>query len=204
MEHLEFLVEEPSMESALRQIVPKVLGPAQSFLIHPHQGKPDLLNNLVGRLRAYRRWLPPSFGVVVVIDEDRQDCEELKRRLEDAAQRVGLVTRTRNRSAFQVINWIAIEELEAWLLGDADALEAIYPGTGRIIAQRRDLHDPDRVRGGTWEALEDVLEKAGHRGGLRKIEAARAVSARMEVERNRSRSFQGLVRALRDTTRVAN
>ena len=193
------------MEAALMAIVPKVLGTAQSFSIHAHQGKLDLLTKLVARLRAYRRWLLPTFGVVVIIDEDRQDCKALKRRLEDAAHEARLVTRARNRNAFEVINWIAIEELEAWFLGDADALEATYPGTRRIIARRRDLRDPDRVGGGTWEALEAVLQAAGyHRGGLRKIEAARAVAQRMNLERNQSRSSQGLVRALRDTVEAAN
>jgi hypothetical protein len=159
-----------------------------------------LLNKLPSRLQAYRRWLPQEYGLVVVTDEDRHDCEEIKETLEASARAAGFLTRRRNRQAFQVVSWIAVEELEAWFLGDVDALEAAYPGTRRLVAGRREFRDPDQVKGGTWEALERVLNRAGHhRGGFRKIEAARAISAHMEPQRNRSTSFRGFVRALLDT-----
>ena len=190
------------MEAALTTLVPRLLGEDQSFLVHPHQGKRDLLHKLPSRLRAYRRWLPQDYGLVVVTDEDRQNCEAIKETREAAALEADLVTRRRNRQAFQVVSWIAVEELEAWFLGDVDALEAAYPGTRRLVGRHRDFRDPDQVRGGTWEALERVLNRAGHhRGGLRKIEAARAISAHMEPQRNRSNSFRGFVRALLDTRR---
>ena len=41
--HIEFLVEEPSAEAALKNLVPKISGQDVSFMIHPHQGKQDLL-----------------------------------------------------------------------------------------------------------------------------------------------------------------
>ncbi len=61
MEHLEFLVEEASMETALAVLGPRILDPTPIFRIHPHQGKPDLLQKLPGRLRGYRPWLPADY-----------------------------------------------------------------------------------------------------------------------------------------------
>ena len=51
--------------------------------------------------------------------------------------------------------------------------------------------DPDAITGGTWEALERLLQKAGYfKTGLRKIEAARSIAAHMDPTRNTSQSFQ--------------
>jgi hypothetical protein len=56
--HIEFLVEEPSAEVALLNILPKVFEPTTSFAIHPYQGKQDLLRKLPSRFRGYKAWLP--------------------------------------------------------------------------------------------------------------------------------------------------
>ena len=38
--------------------------------------------------------------------------------------------------------------------------------------------DPDAIKGGTWEAMERELQRAGYfKSGLAKIEAARVISA---------------------------
>jgi hypothetical protein len=43
--HVEFLVEEPSAEAALQNLLPKIVGNVATFTIHPYQGKPDLFKN---------------------------------------------------------------------------------------------------------------------------------------------------------------
>ena len=52
MTHLEILVEESSVEAALQNLLPRILGEAVSFSIHPFQGKRDLLKKLAARLRG--------------------------------------------------------------------------------------------------------------------------------------------------------
>ena len=59
VEHVEFLVEEPSMEAALRLLVPKMVGEL-SFAVHAHQGKVDLLDRLLERLCGYAYWIPAT------------------------------------------------------------------------------------------------------------------------------------------------
>ena len=49
--HLELLVEEPSMEVFLRELLPRILSADCDFEIHPFQGKLNLLGNLENRLK---------------------------------------------------------------------------------------------------------------------------------------------------------
>jgi len=83
-----------------------------------------------------------------------------------------------------------MEELEAWFLGDVDALRQAYPGVPRFLHRKARYRDPDSVKGGTWEAMEQVLRRSGYfKEGLRKIEAARHIARKMDPARNRSKSF---------------
>lgn len=190
VEHVVLLVEERSMEAALRAFLPGVLGEV-GFEVYPFQGKGDLLQELPKRLRGYAAWLPPSWRIVVVVDRDDDDCEQLKRELDDMARDAGLTVRGGSGQApWQVVNRLAIEELEAWFFGDWAAVRAAYPRVPATIPSKQPYRAPDDIRGGTWEALERVLQGAGYfASGLRKIEAAREIAARMEPSRNRSPSF---------------
>ena len=201
--HIEFLVEEQSAEAALENLVPTIVGSEIDFNIRSFQGKPDLLAKLPERLRGYRQWLPEDWRIVVLLDVDNEDCRVLKEKLEKMAFNAGLTTKTAAGGArFQVLNRIAIEELEAWFIGDEEALRAAYPRVEKNLAQKEKYRDPDAIAGGTWETLERLLQKGGYfRGGLGKVTAAREISQHMVPERNRSRSFQifrdGLLVAVR-------
>ena len=59
--HLELLVEEPSMEAFLRSLLPRLLPHDRSFEVHSFQGKSDLLGKLQARLRGYAKWLPDNW-----------------------------------------------------------------------------------------------------------------------------------------------
>jgi hypothetical protein len=201
--HIEFLVEEPSAEAALLNILPKVLEPTTSFVIHPYQGKQDLLKKLPSRFRGYKAWLPRDWRIVVLIDADDEDCRQLKARLEDISRDSDLLTKsvTGNPSNFQVLNRLAIEELEAWFFEDVEALHSTYPRISLNLRNKAKYRDPDSIAGGTWEALERELKRAGYySGGLSKISAAREISLHMVPERNRSHSFQVFRQGLLEIT----
>jgi hypothetical protein len=192
IDHIELLVEESSTEAALRALLPRFLE-GVSFEIHPHQGKPDLLAKLPGRLRGYARFLPNTARVVVLVDRDNDDCVELKERMiaTEAASR--LIRDGR----FAVVNRIAIEELEAWFFGDWQAVLNAYPRVKSTIPQKSGYRDPDAIAGGTWEAFERILRAAGYmKGGLRKTEAARKIGGFLDPVRNSSVSFQHFWRGL--------
>ena len=134
VEHVEVLVEEPSMEAALRALLPRLLGEV-SFEVYLHQGKQDLLKRLPDRLRGYAKWLPPSYRVVVVVDRDNEDCRKLKTQLETMAAEAGLVTRAASKE----------RKIEA----------------ARAIAAHM---DPDRNRSPSFCALRDVLREIAGEG----------------------------------------
>lgn len=202
--HIECLVEEPSAEAALQVLIPRILGVEHSFAIHAFQGKQDLLSSLPGELQGYAHWLPHDWCIIVLVDRDDDDCRDLKDRLESHAVQAGLRTRaTAVASAAQVVNRIAVEELEAWFLGDMEALAMAFPGVPATLASKSTYRNPDALRGGTAERLERVLQKAGYyRAGLAKIDCARRVAPHMDPERNRSRSFCVFRDALRDLVRT--
>ena len=169
------------------------MGKGISFRIHAHQGKTDLLNKLLPRLRGYKHWLPEDWRIVVLIDADDENCRKLKAHLEEKAKNAGFLTKS-NRpigSIIQVLNRLAIEELEAWFFGDVEALNAAYPRISLNLGRKARYHDPDAIKGGTWEALERELKRTrDYPSGISKISNARAISIHMEPERNRSKSFQ--------------
>ena len=78
--HIDFIVEEPSMEAFLRAVLPKLLGTTQ-YTIHPFQNKDQLLKQLPSRLQGYAQWIPDDYRIVVLVDRDNDDCEQLKTRL---------------------------------------------------------------------------------------------------------------------------
>ena len=191
--HLEFLVEEASLESALAQLLPKILPSTVSSKIHAFRGKPDLLAKVPNRLKGYQAWLPPDWKIVILIDEDREDCLNLKKQLEDMAIVAGLITKSscQEDQSFHVLNRIVVEELEAWFFGDVQAICQAYPKVSANLAKQKRYRDPDAIKGGTWEALERVLQKAGyHPGKLEKYKASSDISQYMNPESNRSKSFQ--------------
>ena len=188
--HIEFHVEEPSMEAFLAAWLPRFLPADCSFEIHPYRGKGALLRKIGDRLRGYAAWMPAEYRIVVIVDRDRDDCGELKSRLEDICGSAGLRSKRSGGPDWQVATRIAIEELEAWYFGDWQAVRQAYPRVSPNIPGQARYQNPDAIAGGTWEAFERVLQKHGYfRQGLAKVQAATAVGQHIDPDRNLSRSF---------------
>lgn len=196
--HVKLLVEEPSAEVFANGFMAKLLPAGATWDAVVFQGKADLLKNLEQRLKGFRAWIPEDWRIVVLVDKDRQDCRTLKAKLEAAAAAAGFPTKSHSAAnRFVVLNRIAVEELEAWFFGDVAALVQAFPGVSPHLASRAPYRNSDAIAGGTWEALERVLQSAGYyAGGLPKIELAREMAAHMEPARNRSQSFQQFVTGL--------
>lgn len=194
--HLEILVEERSMEAFLNSFLPKALNPITfqiTFQIHTFQGKNDLLKKLPDRLRAYQKWIPDDWCILIIVDRDDDDCKDLKTQIEAIAQSAGLTTpgQAVNRK-FNTVIRIAVEELEAWYFGDWEAVRAAYPK----VRESSPYHNPDAISG-TWEALEKILQQAGYmQGGFQKITAAKEIASHFNPQRNISHSFQVFYRTL--------
>lgn len=199
--HIEFLVEEQSSAEFLNVLVAKLLRGADTFRIHPFAGKPDLLKSLPHRLAGYKAWLPEDWRIITLVDCDKENCGVLKAKIEDCAHSAGLQTKSAamDKKHYQMLNRIAVEELEAWFFGDVEALTSAYPRIPSTLAEKRKYRNSDAITGGTWEALEKVLQTAGHYpAGMPKIEVARNVSQHMNPDRNRSPSFRVFINAIRE------
>ncbi|MEH2025529.1 hypothetical protein [Nostoc sp.] len=75
-------------------------------------------NAIPDRMKAYANFVPDDWRIVILVDEDRSDCQELKKKLCDASS---VVTKHKGNI---VLHKIAVEELESWFIGDVTAIRA--------------------------------------------------------------------------------
>lgn len=193
------LVEGPSERAFLEPWVNKVLKNT-AFRVHPHQGKGSLptdptvppnpihrglLDQLPAKLRGFENARPRPTGVIILVDADNDDCIELARSIREIA---GSASPNTN-----VIVRIAVEESEAFFLGDLAAVKRAYPHADLDLAKG---YSPDSIPdSGTWELLGRVI---GDDGG-NKVAWAAAIGPHLTVSlaRSRSPSFRALLRALK-------
>ena len=215
--HFEILVEDASGKALLEQIVPKILGP---------KGKPNpyrivniqelkyrvmatlprqeartlpwdviLTQTLAIQLRAYSKALVRKNAVVViVVDVDRRLLEPFRQKLEDVFHT--------NAPNLEGGIRLAVEEIEAWVLGDLAAVRRAYPLAKEYILTS---YVQESVCG-TWEVLADALFHGGSERlteigypliGREKCRWAENIGQYMDMDKNRSPSFQ----AFRDLLR---
>lgn len=215
--HFEILVEDQSGRILLETITGKILGLDHSCRVIPYKGvghipkdlngEADprgrlLLNKLPRLLRGYGKSQQDfPAAVIVVVDLDDKDCMDFKQRMMDILDHCNPKPTTLFR--------IAIEEIEAWLLGDPDAIKMAYP---RVHEQILKDYVPDSVCG-TWETLADAiypggsqqLEKMGYPHiGRKKSEWAGQIAPYLDPERNCSKSFQVFRDGLRNLAKTAS
>lgn len=196
---IEFLVEEPSAEEALRHILPKLVRGRARWKLVNLGSKYKLLNALPDRLAAYRDRIArgEQLRVLVLVDRDEDDCTELKCELERMARSAGLKTKTSpdTQGLFHVVNRIAVEELESWFIGDTEALRRTFRSLPPVDASKGIFRNPDN--GGSWEALHRYLKKHGiYKSSYPKIDAARRIAPNLNLQANRSRSFQVFIQGV--------
>lgn len=204
--HIIFFTEEPSAEKVLHNIVPKLIKD-NTFEIHKFQGKHNLLKKLPERLKGYRNWIPKDYKIVVLMDRDNDDCYELKGKMESIAEEAGFITKTKSLSpsSFQIVNRIAIEELEAWFFGDIPAMIKAFPKIPTNLSKKAKYRDPDAITNGTYESLKRLLNRKGYYKNidyLPKIEVAEKISKFMNPNKNNSKSFQVFRDALKEMTGI--
>lgn len=196
--HFEFLVEEPSIEAALNNMLPYILPSSVTYAIRVFQGKQDLLKKLPVHLSGYKRWIPEDYRIVILVDRDNDDCLRLKRKLEEIALEAQFTTKSSvpRFDSFQVLNRIVIEELESWFFGNRRAIKTAYPKISNNFVNKPRIINPDDISD-PWKKLEKVLQRYRYYPqGMPKIEVAQNISLHMDPERNCSPSFQVFRRGL--------
>jgi predicted Fe-S protein YdhL (DUF1289 family) len=193
---IEFLVEEQSAEETLKHLLPRLIGERAQWKLINLGSKHKLLRVLPQRLAAYRQRIEhgEKLRVVVLVDRDSDDCTALKRQLEDMARQATLATKSAPAvdGRFLVLNRIVIEELESWFIGDAAALRQAFTSLPKLDEKKGIFRNPDN--GGSWEALHRFLKKHGiYKSSYPKIDAARRIAPKLDLQANRSRSFRVFV-----------
>ncbi|WP_287876213.1 DUF4276 family protein [Acidovorax sp.] len=201
--HIEVLVEDSSGEKLLAQLLPQILGEQgepHTWRLKAYKGigrippgltakadpaKRILLDQLPRLLQGYGK-TPGIDAVVVVLDTDRRDCKAFLQELRSVAKQCDPAPNTMFR--------LAVEEMEAWYLGDRAALLNAFPRAKREVLDR---YVQDSVCG-TWELLADAvyaggaaaIKKAGWPlSGQIKHEWAEKIGPFMNLRQNASPSF---------------
>lgn len=205
--HLEVCVEDALGKIFLDGLLSRILRHDVSWNVHGYKGIGRLPRNLGNTNHPARRIFldnlpklirgcantPYVNSLIVVVDCDDRDCETFLNEL----KAVHAVVAPNANVVFR----IAIEEMEAWFLGDPDALRAAFPFV------REDAlagYSQDSVCG-TWEKLADVihpgksaalLEEGWPAPGEAKCRWAAAIFPHMALdESNYSHSFRKLLQA---------
>jgi hypothetical protein len=208
--HIEIVVEDQSGELLLGHVLPKIIGEhgnPHTWRIHGYKGIGKIPKNLAGTVAPNKRILldrlpriiegygqtPGIDAVVVVVDNDDRDC---------AAFLVELNGLLRQRRPPVVLFRLALEEIEAWYIGDKKALRGAYPSCRERVFNS---YTQDSCCG-TWEILADAIHPGGSQArkkagwpipGQVKCEWANRIGPLLDVENNDSPSFAKLREGLR-------
>jgi hypothetical protein len=203
--HFEVLTEDRSggivVETLMKRLLSDVV-PSFTISIRPHRGKGEspknwyqqpvknasgLLDLLPAKLRAYDRvYAGTEFILVVIMDSDTLSPDAVQLLLHSMCRKFA--------PSLPYVIGICVEETEAWLMADEQALLEAYPDADMPVFKE---YIQDSVCG-TWEKLCEVLlhEKAagliriGYPAiGQYKQEWAQNISNCMDPKRNISPSF---------------
>ena len=204
--HIEILVEDQSGKKALDILVPKIVGVSHTFTVHSYKGigripkgmrdardasRRILLENVPKLLKGYGRTFsgyPSGYRAAVVLVCDLDDkCLKAFR-----AELLAILDACNPKPETRFC--IAIEEGEAWFLGDLNAVKAAFPNAK---ADALASYVNDSICG-TWEKLADAVYPGGshalsgkgwHAVGTEKCKWAETITPHMDVEANASPSY---------------
>ena len=176
--------------------------------VHPHRGcgslpkdltaKPpkfanSLLDLLPSELRAYNKiYAGKDLILIIALDSDDKDPQALRQEIYTVASKFAPDIRS--------IVGISTEEIEAWILGDKQAIYDAYPDCNKEIL---DSYEQDSVCG-TWEVLcraisdnaEELIDIGYPAIGHYKALWAETISKYMLPQKNVSPSFNTFKMAL--------
>lgn len=213
--YLEFLVEDKSGEMLLKQVLDTYKKNCENLIYKINSFKgigripkkinkirdiktQRLLNDLPSYLRGFNAslsTLPYKKAIIVVVDNDNNNCVDFKHDLNNLKEALDL--------DIDCLFCIAIEEMEAWLLGDIEAVVTAYPHAKKQILQS---YKPDSICG-TWEHLAEAIYSGGveklkkaattyYEIGEQKCIWAEKIGANLNLQNNRSPSFNYLLSKL--------
>ena len=204
--YVELLIEDTSGKKAMDILLPKLTG--VYVRTHQYKGIGRIPKGLKPKTDATKRQLldqlpkilqglgkvPACKAVVIICDLDDRNKQHFLSELDDVLKSC----HPRPNTFF----CLAVEEFEAWYLGDLDAVKKAYPHAKNNVLS---AYENDTICG-TWEVLADAVYSGGSNAltqkgwqavGAQKSIWAETISPHMNVEENASPSF----REMRDQLR---
>lgn len=179
-----FLVEDYSMRKFLEGILPRLEFEQHQFEIKHHRGKEDLISNLDKIIPSLSK---RAQQIIVIIDQDKQDCVALKNKIKEKMAWCFCEYKIR----------IACYELEAWFLGDMEAIAKCSPKFKASFFQGkkkyRDIDNIEKPSSVIEEIVPNWKDKYASKPQFAE-EIAKFVSLK---QANRSHSFHVLLKTLR-------
>ena len=211
--YFQFLIEDESGKILVQHIMEKIQSesPSVEFDCKAFKGigglkltsglKDVKTNKLLNDLRIYLRGFDRSLrgidaAIFVVVDNDKREMNIFRRQLDELAVQAMI--------SIDYVFCIAVEEMEAWLLGDREALLSAYPKAKEVVLKE---YEQDSICG-TWEVLANAVYKGGLSKmkrdcltyweiGRNKAEWADKIGRCMTLDKNVSPSFNYFVQELR-------
>jgi hypothetical protein len=204
--HFEILVEDQSGKKALEILVPEIIGTDHTYRVIAYKGIGRIPKNLNSHSGANKRILLDQLprllngygktfaqypenvqaALVLVCDLDDKCLKAFRQELHGILNSCHHPPETRF--------CIAIEEGEAWFLGDVPAIRSAYPNARMNVL---DDYVNDSICG-TWETLAEAVypggtvelsQKGWQAVGAEKSKWAQKIAPNMDVARNASPSF---------------
>lgn len=208
--YYQFLIEDKSTEILVNHVMDKLrdlyrekellwnIKPFGGIGHLQRTGKPlerktgKLLNDLSMYMKGFSKVLAnmDQAALVVVLDNDKRDTAQFRADLEQTA--------VENMVLCDYVFCIAVKEMEAWLLGDSQAIKAAYPNA-RMQYIKKYVQDGICP---TWEVLAEMVYPKGLAGlkkkagggyyeiGKAKCEWADRIGAHLHIQENASSSYR--------------
>jgi hypothetical protein len=168
--HFEVLIEDISGQTTLETLIPKIIDCDQhSFIVHSYKGIGRIPPNLKPKLDPKKRVLldqlpkliqgygqtfakyPANYLAVLIIvcDLDNRCLHRFRQEL--------IACLEMSTPQPETYFCLAIEEGEAWYLGDFNAIKSAYPQAKESVLK---TYEHDAICG-TWEVLADAIAPGG-------------------------------------------
>lgn len=184
--NLHVFTEEPSAKKVFDIILPKILPENVYFTVHPHQGKQDLERALKTTIPSISKM--PGAKILITRDQDSGDCLLIKGEIET-------IVNAHCKCDYYIR--IVCRELEAWFLGDLNAIELAYPRfKASHYSAKASFRNVDKLTGPNKHLLR-MLPEYSDRTNLPKLEVSENISPFMNLESNSSDSFNHTITAIK-------
>lgn len=182
MKTIVFFLEGRSEKEFLQILIPRLLNNYKEVNTKyvTFQGKKDLESKLYHRLKG---WLTPDSTFVVLVDQDEENCQELKKRLHYKCRDIG---------QSNLIIRIACRELESWYFGDLAAVEkALDKKNLTSYSNKGKYREPDSIQKPSKELCKITNET------YQKISGSRDIAQFLSLNKNTSVSFQTFIKGIK-------